>query len=114
MAIAAEQEIGRIIRHRRWMIGMTQQQLASRIGVSVDEVQQFESGARPIGSGAISQIADSIDMPVAALRYGGGGWIGGLVLSKNEAAALVRNYVGLRATQMLSTAELEGRASGCA
>ena len=36
--------VGTRIRHRRWLIGMTQQQLAEKTGISQSDISKFETG----------------------------------------------------------------------
>ena len=36
--------VGKRIRHRRWMIGMTQQQLAEAVGIKFQQIQKYETG----------------------------------------------------------------------
>ena len=36
--------VGRKIRHQRWMMGMTQQQLAEKVGIKFQQVQKYETG----------------------------------------------------------------------
>lgn len=36
--------VGKRIRHRRWMIGMTQQQLADKVGIKFQQIQKYETG----------------------------------------------------------------------
>lgn len=36
--------VGKRIRHRRWMVGMTQQQLAERVGIKFQQIQKYETG----------------------------------------------------------------------
>ena len=36
--------VGKRIRHRRWMVGMTQQQLADKVGIKFQQIQKYETG----------------------------------------------------------------------
>ena len=35
--------VGKRIRHRRWMVGMTQQQLAEKVGIKFQQIQKYET-----------------------------------------------------------------------
>ena len=37
--------VGKRVRHRRWLIGMTQQQLADKVGVTRQTIVALEKGA---------------------------------------------------------------------
>ena len=45
MAHPVDQHVGQQMRHRRWMIGMTQQQLADAVGIRFQQIQKYETGA---------------------------------------------------------------------
>ena len=36
--------VGKRIRHRRWMVGMTQQQLGEEVGIKFQQIQKYETG----------------------------------------------------------------------
>ncbi|WP_256220579.1 helix-turn-helix domain-containing protein [Streptomyces sp. CC53] len=56
----------RIAEHRR-AAGLSQDQLASRIGVERRSIQRYERGERDIAYTAVVLIADALDVPVADL-----------------------------------------------
>lgn len=90
--------IGQRIRQRRWLSGMTQQQLADVIGVRFQQVQKYESGANRISAARIWDIAKALNVPVPFFYAGLGGQaedeIDGPMHSK-ETFDLVRSYYGL-------------------
>lgn len=57
--------IGQRLRQRRWMIGMTQKQLAERIGGDVAEIEKYERGHAPIGTGNMWKLAGALNVPVS-------------------------------------------------
>lgn len=57
--------IGQRLRQRRWMIGMSQQQLGDTIGVNFDQIQKFETGASRISVRCMWDIAAAIEVPVS-------------------------------------------------
>jgi transcriptional regulator with XRE-family HTH domain len=62
--------IGRNVRIRRMAKGLSQAQLAKRLGLSFQQVQKCEAGAGRIGSGRLVRIAQILQIPVAALFEG--------------------------------------------
>ena len=57
--------IGQKLRQRRWMMGMTKKQLADRVGIDVEEIQNFELGMAHIGTGRMWQLASALDVPTS-------------------------------------------------
>jgi transcriptional regulator with XRE-family HTH domain len=62
--------VGRRIRTRRLLLGMTQTQLAQQLGVSFQQVQKYENGANRVGAGRLVQIAQILGIPIDALLQG--------------------------------------------
>ncbi len=50
---ALEKEIGRRIRQRRLELGLTQQELADKLGLSYQQVQKYETGLNRISAGRL-------------------------------------------------------------
>lgn len=57
--------VGKRVRHRRWLIGMTQQQLAERVGIKFQQIQKYETGANRISASRLWDIADALEVPVS-------------------------------------------------
>ena len=57
--------VGRRIRHRRWMLGMTQQALAEEVGVKFQQIQKYESGQNRVSSSKLWIIASAQNVEVA-------------------------------------------------
>lgn len=57
--------VGKRVRHRRWLIGMTQQQLAEQVGIKFQQIQKYETGANRISASRLWDIADALDVPVS-------------------------------------------------
>ena len=51
--------VGKRVRHRRWLIGMTQQQLAEQVGIKFQQIQKYETGANRVSASRLW------DVPVA-------------------------------------------------
>lgn len=57
--------VGKRIRHRRWLIGMTQQQLAEQVGIKFQQIQKYETGANRVSASRLWDIAKSMEVDVA-------------------------------------------------
>jgi transcriptional regulator with XRE-family HTH domain len=57
--------VGRRLRERRTLLGMSQERLAELLGVTYQQVQKYERGANRIGSSRLHDIARYLDVPVA-------------------------------------------------
>ena len=64
---SADIQIGESIRAHRLIVGMTQGDLARRLGVSFQQIQKYEKGANRVGAGRLPQIARIFDIPISAL-----------------------------------------------
>ena len=63
--------LGRNIRVRRVMKGISQTALASKIGVTFQQVQKYEGGANRVSASRLSRIAQVLDAPVGVFFDGG-------------------------------------------
>ncbi|RKF16864.1 XRE family transcriptional regulator [Roseovarius spongiae] len=57
--------VGKRIRHRRWLVGMTQQQLAESVGIKFQQIQKYETGANRVSASRLWDIAASMDVDVS-------------------------------------------------
>jgi transcriptional regulator with XRE-family HTH domain len=57
--------VGKRIRHRRWLLGMTQQQLAEQVGIKFQQIQKYETGANRVSASRLWDIADRLGVPVS-------------------------------------------------
>lgn len=62
-----DRDIGQRIRARRLAVGMSQEALAAKLGVSFQQVQKYEKGTNRIAATMLINIAEALDSPVAAL-----------------------------------------------
>jgi transcriptional regulator with XRE-family HTH domain len=67
---SADSRVGESIRAHRLAAGMSQGDLAKRLGVSFQQVQKYEKGANRVGAGRLPQIADMFGVPIGALFKG--------------------------------------------
>jgi transcriptional regulator with XRE-family HTH domain len=64
-------EVGRLVRALRMSRGLSQTNLANRIGVTFQQVQKYESGANRISMGRLTNIAKLFGVSVPYLLDGG-------------------------------------------
>lgn len=65
MAHIVDVHVGKRIRQRRWLIGMTQQQLAEAVGIKFQQIQKYETGANRVSASRLWDIADALDVAVS-------------------------------------------------
>lgn len=56
--------VGKRIRHIRWMVGMTQQQLAEKVGIKFQQIQKYETGANRVSASRLWGIAEALCVSV--------------------------------------------------
>ena len=57
--------VGKRIRHRRWMTGVTQQQLAQSVGIKFQQIQKYETGMNRVSASRLWDIAVALNVPVS-------------------------------------------------
>ena len=62
--------VGRNVRIWRMARGLSQAQLASRLGVTFQQLQKYEVGANRIGTGRLVKVANILRVPITALFEG--------------------------------------------
>jgi transcriptional regulator with XRE-family HTH domain len=58
-------QVGRRLRQRRTLLGISQERLGELLGVTYQQVQKYERGANRIGSSRLHEISRILDVPVA-------------------------------------------------
>ncbi|TMV67165.1 helix-turn-helix transcriptional regulator [Thioclava sp. BHET1] len=97
--------VGKRIRHRRWMIGMTQQQLADRVGIKFQQIQKYETGMNRVSASRLWDISDVLGVPVSFFFEGldssreNPTHVEGDILADKEALELVRSYYAIPEAQ---------------
>ncbi|QPM90980.1 helix-turn-helix domain-containing protein [Pseudooceanicola algae] len=99
--------VGKRVRHRRWLVGMTQQQLAERVGIKFQQIQKYETGANRVSASRLWDIADALDVPVSFFFEGieaetsahSAGNVPGDVMGDKEALDLIRSYYAIPENQ---------------
>ena len=64
MAHKVDVHVGKRIRQRRWLTGMTQQKLAELVGIKFQQIQKYETGANRVSASRLWDIADALSVPV--------------------------------------------------
>jgi len=59
-----DKHVGGRVRMRRMMLGMSQTELGTNIGLTFQQVQKYEKGTNRIGAGRLQQIARILKVPV--------------------------------------------------
>ena len=57
--------VGQRIRHRRWMLGITQQQLGDAVGIKFQQIQKYETGMNRVSASRLWDISKALDVPVS-------------------------------------------------
>lgn len=57
--------VGKRIRQRRWMVGVTQQQLADKVGIKFQQVQKYETGMNRVSASRLWDIAQVLGVEIA-------------------------------------------------
>lgn len=95
--------IGQRLRHRRWLEGLTQQQVAQAIGTRFQQVQKYETGANRVSAARLWELAKALDVPVwfffdgledpnrGSLPHG----VGEQMLEQKETLELIRAYYAM-------------------
>jgi transcriptional regulator with XRE-family HTH domain len=96
--------VGKRVRHRRWMVGMTQQQLADKVGIKFQQIQKYETGMNRVSASRLWDIADALGVQISfffdglteveAAQAGASD-----LMADKEALELVRSYYAIPEAQ---------------
>ena len=115
MAHPVDVHVGKRIRHRRWLTGMTQQQLAEQVGIKFQQIQKYETGANRVSASRLWDISDSLTVPVSFFFEGLEGAdktnadkssVPADLMGDKEALDLVRSYYAIPENQRRRLFEL--------
>ena len=97
--------LGKRLRRRRRLLGLTQQQLADAVGVRFQQIQKYECGANRISAARLWRLSEALEVPVGYFYDGltlgesrdtlGERAEGGEVLARKETLDLIRAYYQL-------------------
>ena len=106
MKHAVDVHVGKRIRHRRWMNGVTQQQLAEAVGIKFQQIQKYETGMNRVSASRLWDIANVLNVPVSFFFEGlaetetaAQGDMPSDVLADKEALELLRSYYAIPENQ---------------
>ena len=105
MANDIDLHLGKRLRRRRRLLGLTQQQLAGAVGVRFQQIQKYECGANRISAARLWQLSAALEVPVGYF-YDGLADIGchdsapeeregGEMFARKETLDLIRAYYQL-------------------
>jgi len=105
MANDIDLHLGKRLRRRRRLLGLTQQQLAVSVGVRFQQIQKYECGANRISAARLWQLSEALEVPVAYFFDGLAEKIdrsmderaegGGEMFARKETLDLIRAYYQL-------------------
>jgi transcriptional regulator with XRE-family HTH domain len=95
--------VGKRIRHRRWMVGMTQQQLADKVGIKFQQIQKYETGMNRVSASRLWDIAETLGVTISfffeGLNNDAIAATGNDMMADKEAMELVRSYYAIPEAQ---------------
>ena len=117
MAHVVDVHVGKRIRQRRWLVGMTQQKLAEAVGIKFQQIQKYETGANRVSASRLWDIADALDVDVSFFFDGlkeessakdtsGADAVPADMMGDKEAMDLVRSYYSIPENQRRRLFEL--------
>ena len=93
-------EIGKRIRVRRQLLGMTQRTLAEALGVTWQQVHKFERGLNRLSTSRLAAMADALEVPISYFFDEGFAQksqrIAGDLMERPETLKLLRLYCAMR------------------
>ena len=115
MAHPVDVHVGKRIRQRRWLTGMTQQQLAQKVGIKFQQIQKYETGANRVSASRLWDIADALEVQVSFFFEGieaaeeaqeTSAKVPADIMGDKEALDLVRSYYSIPENQRRRLFEL--------
>jgi len=103
--------VGKRVRHRRWIVKMSQQQLGDIVGLKFQQIQKYETGVNRISASRLWDIAQALGVPISFFFKGFESKKGaeaptaapeiqrGDLLADKEALELVRSYYAIPEAQ---------------
>jgi len=97
------------------MVGMTQQQLAGKVGIKFQQIQKYETGMNRVSASRLWEISESLEVPVSFFFDGIAPGVSeqtprttvpGDIMADKEALELVRSYYSIPENQRRRLFEL--------
>ena len=109
MTNAIDLHVGKHLRRRRRLLGLTQQALAEQVGIRFQQIQKYECGANRVSASRLFELSEALSVPVQHFYEGLSEHdpISGTpddealapdILSKKETMDLVRAYYSMGET----------------
>ncbi|HEY5411748.1 MAG TPA: helix-turn-helix transcriptional regulator [Caulobacteraceae bacterium] len=106
MANDIDLHLGKRLRRRRRLLGLTQQQLAGAVGVRFQQIQKYECGANRISAARLWALSEALEVPINYFYDGISdrihhepvherGEASGEMLARKETLDLIRAYYQL-------------------
>ncbi len=104
MAHPVDIHVGRQLRNRRKLLGMTQQELGDCVGIRFQQIQKYESGANRVSASRLWELSRALGVPVEFFYQGlepsnavndNTPFIDPAVMDNKETIDLLRAYYGL-------------------
>jgi transcriptional regulator with XRE-family HTH domain len=70
---ATDVAVGRRIKSRRLLLGLSQMELGHRLGITFQQIQKYEKGTNRVSAGRLQQIAQLFKVPVSFFFEGAAG-----------------------------------------
>ena len=108
MAHPVDLHVGKRIRQRRWLVGMTQQQLAEQVGIKFQQIQKYETGANRVSASRLWDISEAMEVSVnfffegieqEVASAGSSDSVPADLMGDKEALDLVRSYYSIPENQ---------------
>ena len=115
MSHPVDVHVGKLVRHYRWIAGLTQSQLAKAVGVKFQQIQKYETAANRVSASRLSDIATVLKIPVSAFFAGldqepvdesAQNGMPRDILADKEAMEFLRSYYAIPETQRRRIFEL--------
>lgn len=99
--------VGKRIRHRRWLVGMTQQQLAEQVGIKFQQIQKYETGANRVSASRLWDISRALQVSISFFFEGIEDQVEAAdateaptdIMADKEALDLIRSYYAIPENQ---------------
>lgn len=109
MTNAIDLHVGKHLRRRRRLLGLTQQALAEQVGIRFQQIQKYECGANRVSASRLFELSEALSVPVQHFYQGlsehdpisgtpDESRLSADVLSKKETMDLVRAYYNMSET----------------
>lgn len=105
MAHLVDVHVGQKLRNRRWMMGLTQEQLAQLVGVRFQQIQKYEGGVNRVSASRLWDLSQALGVSVSFFFEGLEGSAtktpqheaspGASIMEQKETIELVRSFYGM-------------------